>query len=227
MILAVNSSTVQYSVALMTLDGLIVAEYLVIPKGNTFTGFIPAIDFILTSSGYDIDSIKAVAAAKGPGSFTGLRVGLSAAKGIAHSRGIPLIGVSSMDAIASPVSGTEMPVCAMIASRRDEVFYAIYRTDGGRLVRQSNVTGIRISEIGSMIKEPTIMVGNDFEKQKRIIMESGNHLIAYAGQDHWNLRASSVGILALKRFHDNDFDDLMGIVPDYISLPDIRQSNRS
>jgi tRNA threonylcarbamoyladenosine biosynthesis protein TsaB len=81
MILAINSSTAQYSIALLRLDGLIAGEYMVIPKGNTFTGFIPAIDMLLASTGYNAADIKAVAAARGPGSFTGLRVGLSAARG--------------------------------------------------------------------------------------------------------------------------------------------------
>jgi tRNA threonylcarbamoyladenosine biosynthesis protein TsaB len=223
MILAINSSTAQYSIALMTLEGVIVAEYMVIPKGNTFTGFIPAIDMLLSSTGYDISSIKVVAAAKGPGSFTGLRVGLSAAKGIAYSRDIPLIAISSLDAIASPLLFTEMPVCAMIASRRDEVFYTTYRKDGDDLVRESDIESKRIFDIGHKIKEPTVIVGNDFIKQKGSIMESGNSMVIYAGEIHWNLRASSVGMLALKRFRKNSFDNLLDVVPDYIAAPDIRK----
>jgi tRNA threonylcarbamoyladenosine biosynthesis protein TsaB len=223
MILSINSSTAQYSIALLTLEGIIVAEYMVIPEGNTFTGFIPAIDMLLASTGYDISDIKAVAAAKGPGSFTGLRVGLSAAKGIAYSRDIPLIAISSLDAIASPLSFAEMPVCAMIASRQDEVFYALYKMDGDDLIRLTNITGKRISDISTMIKEPTVIVGNDYKKQKEPIMESGNSMIIFAGETHWNLRASSVGILALKRFRNNDFDNLLDVVPDYIAAPDIRK----
>ncbi len=222
MILAINSSTAQYSIALMTIDGIIVAEYMVIPEGNTFTGFIPIIDMLFSSTGYDTSSIKVVAAAKGPGSFTGLRVGLSAAKGIAYSRDIPLISISSLDAIASPLLFAGMPVCAMIASRRDEAFYAIYKKDGDDLVRLSDITGKRISDIGPMIKEPTVIVGNDYMKQKGPIMQSGNSMIIYAGETHWNLRASSVGILALKRFRNNAFDNLLDVVPDYIAPPDIR-----
>jgi tRNA threonylcarbamoyladenosine biosynthesis protein TsaB len=222
MILAINSSTAQYSIALITPDGIIAAEYMVIPENNTFTGFIPAIDMLLSSTGYDISGIKAVAAAKGPGSFTGLRVGLSAAKGIAYSRGIPLIAVSSLEAIASPLSFIDMPVCAMIASRRDEVFYAIFRKDGDGLVMTSEIEGKRISEIGPMINEPTVVVGNDYIKQKGRVMESGNSMIIIAGEVHWNLRASSVGLLSLMRYRMNDFDNLTAVVPDYIAAPDIR-----
>jgi len=227
MILAINSSTVQYSIALMTLQGVIVAEYMVIPKGKTFTGFMPAIDQLLESSGTDINDITVVAASTGPGSFTGLRVGLSAAKGIAYSMNIPVIGISGIDALASSIPYTEIPVCAMITSRRDEAFYAFFKREEGKsLTRQSSDESMRIKEIGSLIDSPTIIVGNDFKKQQPLIHESGNEQIIYARQDHWNLRASSVGILGLKRFHNNDFDDVMEMVPNYIQAPDIRPSKK-
>ncbi len=222
MILAINSSTFQYSIALMTLDGVIVAEYMVIPKGNTFTGFIPAIDLLLDSTGTDISKIGVVAVATGPGSFTGLRVGLAAAKGIAYSMNIPLIGISGTEAIASSIPYTEMRICGLVASRRNEAFYAFFRWEKEDIVRQSNDKSMKIREIGQLIQEPTIIVGNDFEKQKRLLVESGNNRIIYAGQNHWNLRASSVGILGLKRFHNNDFDDVRDVVPNYLQPPDIR-----
>lgn len=227
MILAINSSTVQYSMALMTLKGVIIAEYMVTPKGNKFTEFIPAIDQLLESSGTDFKDIRVAAVATGPGSFTGLRVGLSAAKGIAYSMNIPLIGISGIDALASSISYTEIPVCAMITSRRDEAFYAFFKRAGDdNLTRQSSDDSMRIKELGALIDEPTIMVGNDFQKQKPLIEASGNGHIIYARQDHWNLRASSVGILGLKRFQNNDFDDVMEMVPNYLRPPDIRPSNK-
>ena len=223
MILAINSSTARYSVALMTLKGVIIAEYMVIPKKNTFTGFFPAIDMLMESSGTEIDSIRVVAVSTGPGSFTGLRVGLAAAKGIAYSMNIPLIGVSGIEALASSVPYSDVPVCAMISSRRDEVFYAFFRRgNDGRLIRQSDDRSLKIKELGALISSPTLLAGNDFEKQYALIRESGNEHIIYARRDHWNLRASSVGILGLRRFHSNDFDSVMDIVPDYRRPPDIR-----
>ena len=227
MILAINSSTVQYSVSLMTLQGVIIAEYMVTPKGNTFTDFIPAIDQLLESSGTDIKNISVAAVSTGPGSFTGLRVGLSAAKGIAYSMKIPLIGIPGIDALASSIPYTEVPVCAMITSRRDEAFYAFFkRGEDGNLSRQSNDESMKIKEIGSLIGCPTIIVGNDFKKQEPLIQESGNEYIIYAREDHWNLRASSVGMLGLKRFQNNDFDDVMDMVPNYSRPPDIRPSKK-
>ena len=223
MILAINSSTVQYSAALMTLEGVIIADFMVSPKGNTFTEFIPGIDRLLKSSGTGIETLSAVAVTAGPGSFTGLRVGLAAAKGVAYSMNVPLIGISGIDALASSIPYADIPVCAMIASRRDEAFYAFFRNEEGNIpARQTPDRSMKIKEIGSLIDTPTIIVGNDFKKQKPLIEEAGNEYLIYARPDYWSLRASSVGILGLKRFHNNDFDDVMDIVPNYIQPPDIR-----
>lgn len=225
MILAINSSTAQYSVALMTLQGVIIAEYMMIPKGRTFTGFIPAIDMLFESSGLDIKSLNVVSVTTGPGSFTGLRTGLSAAKGIAYSMDIPLIGVSGTEALASAVAYTKYPVCAMVTSRKGEAFYAFFqRGEKREFERQSDDKSMMIKDIGAIIQETTIIVGNDFEKQERLIREAENDKIIYARQDHWNLRASLVGILGLRRFHNNDFDDTRDLVPNYLQDPDIRPS---
>ena len=224
MLLAINSSTFQFSIALMTMQGVVIAEYMVTPKRNTFTGFIPAIDQLMDTSGSEIENLKFVAVAVGPGSFTGLRVGLAAAKGIAYSMKIPLIGVSGIDALASSIPYTEKPVCAMIASRRNEAFYAFFRRSGDEFVRESEDKSIAIRDIGSLVKYPAVVVGNDFEKQKALIEESGNPNIIPARQDHWCLRASSIGMLGLDRFHDGSFDDVWDIVPSYMAAPDIRQS---
>ena len=223
MIFAINSSTAQYSVALLTLEGVIVSEYIITPKGKTFTGFMPAIDLILNMSGSDVSKINVVAAATGPGSFTGLRVGLSAAKGIAYSMKIPLIGVSGTEALASSISYTDKPICAMITSRRDEAFFALFiREKDGKIIRQSDDKSMNVKEIGELLDVPAIIIGNDFEKQKLLLEKSGNDKISFARQDHWNLRASSVGIQGLKRFHNNDFDDVTDVVPNYLRSPDIR-----
>ena len=139
---------------------------------------------------------------------------------------IPLIGIPGIDALAASVPYAEIPVCAMITSRRDEVFYAILkREEDGNFIRRSNDESIKIREIGPLIDKPTLIVGNDYQKQKPLIDESFNENMIYAREDHWNLRASSIGILGLKRFHNNDFDNVMEIVPNYQRPPDIRQNN--
>ena len=222
MILAINSSTLQYSIALLSEDGITIAEHLILPDANGFTGFMPAADLLLKSSGTESGDIKCISVATGPGSFTGLRVGLSAAKGIAYSLGIPVIGISGIEALASGFSHSEKDIISIVASRRDEVFYGLFQRNGENLVRKSEDRSIRLTDISDLVREPTLIIGNDYVKQKNVICESGNLNITYAPREQWVLRASSVGALGLKRFRENDFDDIRDMVPSYLRPPDIR-----
>lgn len=224
MILAVNSSTPQYSLALVSVDGILAAEYTVLPGRSGFTGFMPALDMLLKSTGKRPEDIRCVCTAAGPGSFTGLRVGLSAAKGIAYSLNIPVIGISGIEALASVITHTKYPVCSMITSRRGEAFFGLFRQEGNSLTRMTEDRSIKLTELASLIRETTILIGNDFRSQWSIIAESNNSFIIPASGEKWNLRASLVGAIGLKRFKDGDFDDIRDIVPRYLSPPDIRPS---
>lgn len=222
MILAINSSTLQYSIALMSEAGILIAEYILLPSGSGFTGFMPAMDSLFKSSRTVPDDIKCIAVATGPGSFTGLRVGLSAAKGMAYSLDIPVVGISGIEALAAGISNTQFYICSMVTSRRDEVFFALFKQDNGALIRKTEDKSLKLKEIGTIIKEPTIIIGNDYKKQKSIISEAGSEYAIYARKEQWNLRASSVGALGLRRFHSGDFDDIRDMVPRYLRPPDIR-----
>jgi len=224
MILAINSSTLQYSIALLSEEGILIAEYLLLPEGNGFTGFMPAMDLLLKSSGTAPKDIKGIAVATGPGSFTGLRVGLSAAKGITYSLSIPVIGISSIEALAAEISYTELDICSMVISRRDEVFFALFKQNNDTLIRKSEDKSLKLKDISALIKEPTIIIGSDYKKQESIISEFNNRNIICAPKEQWNLRASSVGTLGLKRFRSGDFDDIRDMVPRYLRPPDIRPS---
>ena len=130
MILALNTSTAQFSMALMREDGSLVAESLIAPGSGRFRAFMPILHDLMASAGTDPVEIKALAVAKGPGSFSGLRVGLAAAKGICQGLGIPVVGVSSLEALAYQLPFASLPVCPLIDSRRGEVFTALFRWSG-------------------------------------------------------------------------------------------------
>ncbi len=92
----------------------------------------PAIDFVRRQARIELDEISVVAVDIGPGLFTGLRVGIAAAKAMAHALRVPMIGIPSLDLLAWPVRHTSREIVAVIDARRGEVFYARYRpTPGG------------------------------------------------------------------------------------------------
>lgn len=204
-------------------EGTTLSEYYMASGSKNFRQFMPGIDFLLSTSKVDTKDIKALIVATGPGSFTGLRVGLSEAKGMAQGLHIPIIGVSSLEAMAAQLPYVRQPVCAIIDSRKGEVFAALFRWGNDkRMVRTQEDTCLKIEDLPSLIAESTLLLGNDFKKQGRLIKKMLGPKAELAPAHLWNLKASAVGTLGLKRFLARDFDDLQELVPTYLRPPDIR-----
>lgn len=223
MLLAFNTSTLQFSVALLDEKGALVAEFSMASGSKNYNGFMPVVDHLLRHSKVRAGDIKAVFAAKGPGSFTGLRVGLSAAKGFCQGLGIPLIGVSSLEALAMQTVFTACTVCAVLDSRRGEIFAALFGWNGDQeLCRKTEDLSLKIENLPSIIMDKALFLGNDFVRQGKAIKEILGDRALLAPASHWTLRASSVGVVGLKRFRNKTFDDLRDLVPSYLRPPDIR-----
>jgi tRNA threonylcarbamoyladenosine biosynthesis protein TsaB len=225
MIFAVNTSTKQFSVALMNEDGTILAEYSISPGSKNFTGFMPAIHSLFSSSHTDVRDLRALIVAIGPGSFTGLRVGLSMAKGMAQGLNIGIIGVSSLEAMASQLPLISSPICTMIDSRKGEVFAALFRWgEDYQMVRIREDISLKITDVASIIEGTTLFLGTDYKNHGHLIKEALGPQAILAPAHVWGLKASSVGSLGLKRFLANDFDDIQDLIPRYLRPPDIRSN---
>ena len=129
-VLLIHTCGVEGSVALA--DGAVVASAVLPPR--TFSeGLLPAVRELLTVAGWGVGDLEAVGVVSGPGSFTGVRTGLSVGKGICEARGIPLVGVSRLALLA----GTDGLVHALLDAGRGEFYYGRYRdgvNEGERLV---------------------------------------------------------------------------------------------
>jgi tRNA threonylcarbamoyladenosine biosynthesis protein TsaB len=223
MIFAINTSTPQFSIALMEEEGILIEEYMISPGKKDFRAFMPAVHSLFKSTGSMIGDLRAILVAMGPGSFTGLRVGLSVAKGIAHGLKIPIIGVSSLESMAGQLPYTTYILCAIISSRTGEIFAALFRSDHEhRVIRIIEDTSLRLKDLGSIIDGPTLFIGNDFNDQGDFIKDLIGENAFLAPPYLWNIRASAVAALGLKRFVNNDFDNIRDLVPAYMRPPDIR-----
>ncbi|OLC39098.1 MAG: tRNA (adenosine(37)-N6)-threonylcarbamoyltransferase complex dimerization subunit type 1 TsaB, partial [Candidatus Rokubacteria bacterium 13_1_40CM_4_69_5] len=123
-VLAVETSTLAGGVAL--LDGeRIRGEYSLDVSATHSERLMPAIDRVLTDAGWTPADLQGLAAAVGPGSFTGLRIGLSAVKGLALALGIPIAAVPTLDAMAASLPFASLPVCPVLDARKGEVYCAL------------------------------------------------------------------------------------------------------
>jgi len=225
MILAINTSTTQFSLAIVRVTGEVLAEYLISPGEKNFKTFMPAVYSILEACGKDINELKAVAVASGPGSFTGLRVGLSMAKGTAQGLDIPIIGISSLEAMANQAPFMKYPLCTLMTSRRGEVIFAVFKWDDENGIRRiTEDQSVTFRDLAGFINGHTYFIGNNFTAQEPAVKEMIGDNAIIVPSYLWNLRASSIGVLGLKRFINKDFDSITDLVPEYLRPPDIRPS---
>jgi tRNA threonylcarbamoyladenosine biosynthesis protein TsaB len=227
MLLAINSSTLQYGLAILDTNGVVLAENMMSRKKGHFGDLMPLFNALLSRTGVDTADLKAVIVAIGPGSFTGLRVGLSLAKGLCHSIEKPIIGVSSLEALASQIPYSRYQIVPVLDSRKGEVFAAFFIPGkDGVLRKKGGDTCLKISELSSIVDEPSVFIGNDFLFQSRIIKETLGKTAHIAPPHLWNLKASAVGWLGFNRYSKGEFDDPMSLTPLYLRGPDIRKISR-
>ena len=127
-----ETSTLTGAVALLETGG-VVAESRVSVAVTHGERLMAAIDGVLRSARWELADVEAFAVAHGPGSFTGLRIGLSTVKGLAFATGKPVVGVGTLDALAWRLPYCAYPVCPVLDARKNEVYAALYRTRDGRL----------------------------------------------------------------------------------------------
>ncbi len=137
LILAVESATAEVGCALVGADGVI-AEVRVARGRRHAETLAPAIRFACEQGGVALAEVAAVAVDVGPGLFTGLRVGIATAKAIAAARGLPMVGISSLDLLAFPARLGTRRIAAVVDARRGELFVAFYRPVPGGVQREGD-----------------------------------------------------------------------------------------
>lgn len=162
-ILALETSAKACSAAVSE-DGRIVASAFQCTGLTHSRTLMPMVQAMLENAELTVDGCDAVAVANGPGSFTGIRIGVAAAKGLAFAAGKPAVGVSTLEAMALGCSGMEgLVVCAMDARRR-QVYNALFRSEGGALTRLTPDRPIALSDLAEEVQN---------SEKKKIIVGDG------------------------------------------------------
>ncbi len=221
--LAIDTSTDTASLALVQ-DDRVLAELTWRCGQNHTTQLLPNLDYILKQVQLSPQSLTAIIVARGPGSFNGLRVGISTAKGLAFSLGIPIVGVSSLAVEAYQYAETGLPVCPVFNAGRGEIATALYRKKRGdwcRLVAEYITT---VETLCSGITTKTIFCGEfvpsiapqlkKLLKQKAVITSPITGL----------RRAGFLAELGLKRLQAADYDNLATLQPLYLRRPSITRA---
>jgi len=222
---AVDASTPSGSVALFD-DGEVMAEFNFHLGGRHSETLLRAIDTICTVSGVDVKDVDSYAVTRGPGSFTGLRVGISTVKGLAWSSGRLVAGVSTLKSLAMNLPFAEGLIAPVFNARRGELYGGIYRWKWGERGEQGRLEVVAddcavapevfIERVGEEASRGTagapIFLGDGIDICESLI---GEHLPAAcsAPRHLWSIRASSVGRVAMES--DHVWGDAATILPLY------------
>lgn len=151
-ILALECSSRAASCALMDGEKLLAESYLDCGLTHSQT-LLPLVDGLCRESGVPLSDVEGVAVSAGPGSFTGLRIGLAAAKGLSYALGIPCAGVSTLLALAFVQRGTPGLCCAALDARRGEIYNALFEIEGGQVRR---LCGDRAISAAALADDPLL-----------------------------------------------------------------------
>jgi tRNA threonylcarbamoyladenosine biosynthesis protein TsaB len=158
-VLAVDTSTMAGGVALLE-DARVVGESLLDVRTTHSERLMLAVDRALGDAGWNARDLDGLAVAVGPGSFTGLRIGLAAVKGLALALGHPIAAVPTLDAMAAALPWTTRPVCPVLEARRGEVYASLYRWDGATMRREWDYLALAPEAVAGKLTEPVIGVGD-------------------------------------------------------------------
>ncbi len=197
-ILAVDSSALTATVAVMA-DGQIKSEMSFTTSLTHSETVMPMIDEVLKKADLTINDIDLFACSEGPGSFTGLRIGIGTVKGLAYGLDKKVCGISTLEALAHNISYTDCLIAPIMDARRSQVYNAIYKYKNGVLTTVTEPRALDIEELCSEIEEKVIFVGDGVKVYRSKMAELLGGKALFAAPQHCLQRAASVAFAALDK----------------------------
>jgi tRNA threonylcarbamoyladenosine biosynthesis protein TsaB len=216
MILAIETATPHGSVALVS--GELVRAEAALSRGRQASATIlSAVDGLLRETGSGPAGIGHVAVSAGPGSFTGLRVGMAAAKGFCFGWRIPIVPVPTLHALARRFRSAGMTVCPVLNARKQEVYAALFRWEGGECLRVSPDMAIAPAELpGKLPAGPVFFCGDGAAPFAPLFRERMGDRAVFAAEAEGLPSAAAVGLLAARLVLSGAAADPRQAVPAYV-----------
>jgi len=219
LILAFETSAKAASVALHDGQKLLGESYQNTGLTHSQTLMVMAED-LLKQCGKCPQDVTAVAVAEGPGSFTGVRIGVAAAKGFAWGKQIPCYGISTLEAMAETLGVYRGYVCPVMDARRAQVYNALFYADGGKLTRIAPDRAVALSDLGEELKnlsEPVFLVGDGSNLCYNTLLKEVPNLVL-PPEHRMHQRAAGVALLAVRQAQQGISPDGAALTPNYLRL---------
>lgn len=215
-ILAIDTSTTILGVAV--LDGeKVVGEIVTNIKKGHAERLMPAIDFVLREANIEPYTLDQIAVAIGPGSYTGVRIGVSTAKSLAWALNIPIVGISSLEVIA--YQGIHFPsyICPFIDARRGMVYTGLFQDNKGALTNLHEETNVLMDDWLDLLKKrnkEVLFISQHLDIYKDAIVAKLGDLAVFPPHAFHTINPAYIGLLSL----DKEADDLHLLSPNYLRL---------
>jgi tRNA threonylcarbamoyl adenosine modification protein YeaZ len=189
--------------------------------GEHVEKLVQLIGNLLEETSLEMESLEGVAVSLGPGSFTGLRIGLATAKGICFGTGLPLAGVPSLDAMAETVSPWDGNIVTTRDARRGEIYVATYRSAGCSVARTSDYFALKPEEVAGVIagiaeQGRTIVSGDALERYGGLLRRALPAEVLFAPGELWTPSPPSVAAIGVRMFEEGKTLDMGNSEPLYL-----------
>jgi tRNA threonylcarbamoyladenosine biosynthesis protein TsaB len=229
-ILGVDTATSTASVALIEDEALLAEEiYGAAAPGETKKNhaeiILPLIQSLLSRARVALADLSGIAVSIGPGSFTGLRIGLATVKGLVYDSGLPAVGVSTLLATAATTARSDGAVCALLDARKREVYFGLFRWEGKTLCA---IGGETVTSIQSAVESlrphasagaPLLAVGDGARVYEKILRDALDGGLTLAKEGKSSV-AAQAAFLARERLACAASDDVGGLLPVYLRRPE-------
>lgn len=219
-ILAIDTSATAASVCLAGEDKILGSFYTNTALTHSQT-LVPMVEHVLKTTQTDVDELDCIAVNAGPGSFTGVRIGVAAAKGIAFKNNLPCVSVSTLESMAYNMLGSDCVVCAVMDARCSQVYNALFKISGDKVERLCEDRALALSELKPELEknsEKIILVGDGADLTAKYLENSlSNVFLAPVNNQIQN--ASSTAMAAIKSICENKTITPAELMPTYLRLP--------
>ncbi len=225
LIFGIDTCSMSSSAAVVS-DEKMVASFSVNHKKTHSERIMPQIEAMLCAADISIDDIDAFAAAVGPGSFTGVRIGVATAKALAQAKGKPCIKVSSIEALAENVSFFNGIICPILDARRNQVYNALFESDLKEINRLTDDRALALSDLLTELKKTgknIMFTGDGVPVFKDEIKSLLGEKAFFAPPTLVFNQASSVAAVGLKKYALGDTTTYDKLVPEYVRLSQAEQ----
>lgn len=219
-ILAVDTSATAASVAVAE-ENKLIGEFSINTALTHSQTLMPMVDELLKNTGLSVNDIDAVAVNAGPGSFTGVRIGVAAVKGIAFPKNLPCVSVSTLESMAYNMLGNDCIVCSVMDARCSQVYNALFRVKGCTVTRMTDDRALSLTDLKNELRninEKVVLVGDGAVLCSKFLGEELENIML-APFNNRIQTASSVAYAAFEKISNGETVKADELMPVYLRLP--------